>query len=614
MSLQDNLFAEDAEEDLQLFLKSDKRRRVLLFPPVNNYRRFLIHQLVQDNFGDLLQTFSIGQGYARRTVVCYKSDFIGPPQVNGVSSQATNNGTGKSSDRMGIESQCTPTASPEHSANKSRQVKSTPAYEIYRPPAARRARLEKSPAGPASTEPTQMSSDASARANRQKRPDRAVYVPRHRRGAADVDVPPQDPPTPPKPSKESSRSTPKPMPIEKMQTDPQPSVPKEMPTAVTPAPETIIEKIDDYNETEKADQEIPKETPPANDLPDERMEEDVVTKSEVPLEPVSTPEAPKEEAKPEIAESPVCLDESDKRDRRKSDEIVREPVNESAQKRDEAIRNKRNDNKAVKKALISPVLIISTKEEEEKEAKKSPAPVFPVVAMTPPEKKVKKVERPKSKPAPPPAPPVKINRDEADWDSLFDDNGDCLDPTLIEELSSAVGEVVIEKPKSKSFTRPVEVSNDEYGHVLEIYNFPSEFKSSDLVAVFSPFKSNGFELKWVDETHCLGVFSSPLVAAEVLASDHPFVKTRPLSEATALSKSKARRSSEFLQPYRTRPETCAALARRLVTKSLGVTLATARQEREQEKILLREAKEKKRLANKQREDVWEGIITEKPTT
>lgn len=81
------------------------------------------------------------------------------------------------------------------------------------------------------------------------------------------------------------------------------------------------------------------------------------------------------------------------------------------------------------------------------------------------------------------------------------------------QLTASVGEVVIEKPKStyKTYNRPIEVSSDEFGHVLEIYNFPSEFKSSDLSAVFSPFKSGGFELKWVDETHCLGVFSSPLV-------------------------------------------------------------------------------------------------------
>lgn len=49
--------------------------RVLVFPPVNNYRRYIIHQLVRDRFVDL-HTFSIGQGSARRTVVCYKSDVI----------------------------------------------------------------------------------------------------------------------------------------------------------------------------------------------------------------------------------------------------------------------------------------------------------------------------------------------------------------------------------------------------------------------------------------------------------------------------------------------------------------------------------------------------------
>lgn len=74
------------------------------------------------------------------------------------------------------------------------------------------------------------------------------------------------------------------------------------------------------------------------------------------------------------------------------------------------------------------------------------------------------------------------------------------------------------------------------------------------------------------------------------------MKTRPLSEATALSKTKARRTAEFLQPYRNRPETCAVLAKRLVSSALGVKLATARQEREHEKNVLREAKGKKNCA------------------
>jgi hypothetical protein len=79
-------------------------------------------------------------------------------------------------------------------------------------------------------------------------------------------------------------------------------------------------------------------------------------------------------------------------------------------------------------------------------------------------------------------------------------------------------------------------------------------------------------------------------AAEVLAAHHPFVKTRPLHEATNESRMKARRSAEFLQPYRVRPETCAALARRLVTGALGVRLNTTREEREAERKILNEAR------------------------
>lgn len=72
---------------------------------------------------------------------------------------------------------------------------------------------------------------------------------------------------------------------------------------------------------------------------------------------------------------------------------------------------------------------------------------------------------------------------------------------------------MIEQPKNdyKLYSKQVEVSSDEFAHVVEIYNFPSDFKTSDLAAVFSPFKTGGFELKWVDDTHCLGVFSSPLI-------------------------------------------------------------------------------------------------------
>lgn len=85
----------------------------------------------------------------------------------------------------------------------------------------------------------------------------------------------------------------------------------------------------------------------------------------------------------------------------------------------------------------SDVLVIS---DINKKQSNQPDQVSPVHAI-PPEKKAKKIERQKSKPVPPPSPSMKINRDECDWDSLFDDNGDCLDPTLIEEVCHNVSRV-----------------------------------------------------------------------------------------------------------------------------------------------------------------------------
>ena len=68
------------------------------------------------------------------------------------------------------------------------------------------------------------------------------------------------------------------------------------------------------------------------------------------------------------------------------------------------------------------------------------------------------------------------------------------------------------------------------------------------------------------------------------------VRTRPLCDATLESRLKARRLSESIHSFRPRPETCAALARRLVTGALGVKLPTAREEREEEKRVLKEAR------------------------
>lgn len=40
-----------------------------------------------------------------------------------------------------------------------------------------------------------------------------------------------------------------------------------------------------------------------------------------------------------------------------------------------------------------------------------------------------------------------INPETDDWESMFDSNGDCLDPKLLSELTASVGQVTIETPK-----------------------------------------------------------------------------------------------------------------------------------------------------------------------
>ncbi|XP_064519120.1 coiled-coil domain-containing protein R3HCC1L isoform X2 [Pseudopipra pipra] len=151
-----------------------------------------------------------------------------------------------------------------------------------------------------------------------------------------------------------------------------------------------------------------------------------------------------------------------------------------------------------------------------------------------------------------------------------------------------------------------DISDDELPHVIEIYDFPSDFCTEDLMRVFCSYQKKGFDIKWVDDTHALGVFSSPITARDALSTKHLMVKTRPLSQGTRASKAKARAYAEYLQPAKERPETSAVLARRLVIGALGVRSNQTPAQRDAERRKLQEAQERKRLENKQREDAWEG--------
>uniref|UniRef100_A0A8C1UBJ2 R3H domain and coiled-coil containing 1-like n=1 Tax=Cyprinus carpio TaxID=7962 RepID=A0A8C1UBJ2_CYPCA len=151
----------------------------------------------------------------------------------------------------------------------------------------------------------------------------------------------------------------------------------------------------------------------------------------------------------------------------------------------------------------------------------------------------------------------------------------------------------------------VELRDDELSHIVEIYDFPSEFKTEDLIRAFSSFQCKGFDINWIDDTHALGLFSSPIAAQDALGMKNPMMKVRPLSESSNATKAKARSCSDYLLPAKERPQTSAALARRLVIGALGVTSNQTREEREAERNKVQQAREQKHLDVKQREDARE---------
>jgi len=171
---------------------------------------------------------------------------------------------------------------------------------------------------------------------------------------------------------------------------------------------------------------------------------------------------------------------------------------------------------------------------------------------------------------------VSLNSMEDTDVSTEDTDSDSIDPNdvtdqVVKEITAAVGGVQIESPTVDYLefrTSDSTINIDQFGHVIELYDFPQQWKTNDLMAAFQAFTSK-WDIKWVDDTHALGVFSSVDVAAEALALRNPHLKSRPLNMATAQSKCKARAVCDFLLPYKQRPLTSTAPARRLLQWALG---------------------------------------------
>lgn len=114
------------------------------------------------------------------------------------------------------------------------------------------------------------------------------------------------------------------------------------------------------------------------------------------------------------------------------------------------------------------------------------------------------------------------------------------------------------------------ISPEKFGHVIEIYDFPPCFKTDDLMDAFTDYSDGGMKIEWVDDTHALGVFSNETAALHAISINHPMLKARALTEGSKKAKGKANRRAEFIQPVKERPRTDCAVARRMVTRALGL--------------------------------------------
>ncbi|KAF6205943.1 hypothetical protein GE061_020119 [Apolygus lucorum] len=189
------------------------------------------------------------------------------------------------------------------------------------------------------------------------------------------------------------------------------------------------------------------------------------------------------------------------------------------------------------------------------------------------------------------------------WDPLFCGKGTCsfpnvlipiLDDSEVSDITKEVGRVRVVEVKGPVLEQSSEGSDYVNSSMVEIYDLPEDMKTDDLAKIFADYVKRGFRLRWVDESHALGVFSSAKTAEEALASEFARVKIRPIAEGTLLSQEIAR---NVVLPSSFRPKTCSSLAKRLLSGALGLKVTPlSPEERAAQRERLKECRDQRKKA------------------
>ncbi|KAK8768364.1 R3H and coiled-coil domain-containing protein 1-like [Amblyomma americanum] len=572
----DGVFVKTVFEEITNFVQADVRNSVLLYPVLPKHQRFLTHKVVEENFEDLC-SFSLGKGELRRTAVCLKSRLIFAFDSGYCLDEAVRKVAVRLCREKGL-----PVDFFSHS--------------LWRPPPASK-KMEAPASRPASKK---MEAPAPRPARRQRRPDMQLYVPRGRKAEALKTAASADS-------------------LQKQMAASQP-LPESHAAATTadtlghhPNERAGIFKEDKSSEHGCAAEISTQLLQAADVCGRERGAKCTALYVDSSSDVLSTSANSKNSA----AVVKVGLPLSQENDTVNNEEMMHENAEEvhslpeplGATAKCEGLQEKEDLSSLEDGAGVFDDSNVGISEQSECVTLEKP---FSVLQLGATQLRSAKADTSGDCASLAETSTGDKSTDAEDsWDAFFDESGECIDPEVLKNITKALGNIKVHQAKldySKFETRITDLSEAEYGHILEIYNFPAEFKTKDLVTALSSSKDQ-FSIRWVDDTHALAIFSSPFAATEALGLQNPLMKLRHVSEASKQSKLKIKRCSELLMPYKPRPQTSASVARRLVSGALGMRVNVDAEQRKKERQVLLEAKGKRRTAAKQRVDAWNGDVS-----
>lgn len=126
-----------------------------------------------------------------------------------------------------------------------------------------------------------------------------------------------------------------------------------------------------------------------------------------------------------------------------------------------------------------------------------------------------------------------------------------------------------------------DIIENDLPNVVEIYDFPSDYKTDNLEdCLHRNLKLvNYYDLKWVDDTHALAVFTDAHTASQALNIVDSSIKFRPFWSASSQSVMKARmlKLTSESTTHKPRPDTSTVMAKRLLARALGMPSINAKQ-------------------------------------